>query len=336
MTSGSDADSGQRKPLAVTTGDPAGIGPDLVLGLSRALPEAPLVVLGDRDVLRQRADMLGLDVALTDWLPEEAAAGPGLNLWHCPAGGPVEPGRPDPGTAPSTLTLLERAADGCLNGDFAGMVTAPLAKSVIREGADPDFTGHTEFLAGRAGVDRVVMMLTAGELRVALATTHLPLRHVPDAVTADCLARTLHILNADLKHKFGCPEPRILVLGLNPHAGESGHLGREEMDIIEPELERLRGEGLRLTGPMPADTAFTPDALAGQDAVLALYHDQGLPVLKHAGFGEAVNTTLGLPFVRTSVDHGTAWSLAGTGHARGGSLVAATRLALKLTDEDGA
>ena len=321
------------KPLAVTTGDPAGIGPDLVLTLRDAFPDAPLVVLGDRQVLDQRARLLGLDVALADWMPDEAAATDALSVWHCSAGGSVRPGRPDPGTATATLTLLERAADGCLNGDFAGMVTAPLAKSVIREGAAPDFTGHTEFLAQRAGVDRVVMMLTAGDLRVALATTHLPLRDVPDAVTADSLARTLHILDADLRGKFGCAQPRILVLGLNPHAGESGHLGHEEMEIIEPELERLREEGLKLTGPVPADTAFTPENLADHDAVLALYHDQGLPVLKYAGFGEAVNVTLGLPFVRTSVDHGTAWDLAGTGRARASSLVAATRLALQLTQE---
>lgn len=320
------------KPLAVTTGDPAGIGPDLVLALPGALPDAPLVVLGDRDVLERRARLLGLDVPMTDWMPGEATASDALSVWHCSAAGPVYPGRPDPGTATATLTLLERAADGCLNGDFAGMVTAPLAKSVIREGAAPDFTGHTEFLAGRAGVDRVVMMLTAGDLRVALATTHLPLRAVPDAITAEGLAGTLHILDADLRSKFGCAQPRILVLGLNPHAGESGHLGREEIELIEPELERLRGEGLNLTGPVPADTAFTPESLAGHDAVLALYHDQGLPVLKYAGFGEAVNVTLGLPFVRTSVDHGTAWDLAGTGRARSSSLVAATRLALQLSE----
>ncbi len=321
------------KPLAVTTGDPAGIGPDLVLALPEALPDAPLVVLGDRNVLDRRARLLGLDVAMADWMPGEAPATDALSVWHCSAGGMVHPGRPDPGTATATLTLLERAADGCLNGDFAGMVTAPLAKSVIREGAAPDFTGHTEFLAQRAEVNRVVMMLTAGDLRVALATTHLPLRDVPDAITAEGLAETLGILDADLRTKFGCREPRILVLGLNPHAGESGHLGREEIELIEPELERLRGEGLNLTGPVPADTAFTPESLAGHDAVLALYHDQGLPVLKYAGFGEAVNVTLGLPFVRTSVDHGTAWDLAGTGRAHSSSLVAATRLALQLREE---
>lgn len=321
------------KPLAVTAGDPAGIGPDLVLALPEALPDAPLVVLGDRNVLDRRARLLGLDIAMADWMPGEPPATDALSVWHCSAGGPVHPGRPDPGTATATLTLLERAADGCLNGDFAGMVTAPLAKSVIREGADADFTGHTEFLAQRAGVDRVVMMLTADDLRVALATTHLPLREVPDAITADSLARTLHILDANLRGKFGCTQPRILVLGLNPHAGESGHLGREEIELIEPELERLRGEGLNLTGPVPADTAFTPETLAGHDAVLALYHDQGLPVLKYAGFGEAVNVTLGLPFVRTSVDHGTAWDLAGTGRARSSSLVAATRLALQLSED---
>ncbi len=321
------------KPLAVTTGDPAGIGPDLVLALPRALPDTPMVVLGDRDVLAERARLLGLDVAMTDWMPGDAPALDALSVWHCPAGGPVQPGRPDAGTATATLTLLERAADGCMNGDFAAMVTAPLAKSVIREGADKNFTGHTEFFAERAGVDQVVMMLTAGDLRVALATTHLPLRAVPDAITSGGLAQTLHVLDRDLRRKFGCPEPRILVLGMNPHAGESGHLGRDEVELIEPALERLRDEGLNLTGPVPADTAFTPETRAGHDAVLALYHDQGLPVLKYAGFGEAVNTTLGLPFVRTSVDHGTAWDLAGTGSANSSSLVAAARQALQLSED---
>lgn len=317
-------------PVAVTTGDPAGIGPDLALELPIRLPDAPLVVLGDRDVLARRAQLLGRNVELHDWRPGTALPAQGLAVHHIPAGAGVTPGQPDIATAPGTLALLREAARGCLAGDYAAMVTAPLAKSVIREGAQADFTGHTEYLADLADVPRVVMMLAAGDLRVALATTHLPLRAVPNAINDIMLSETLHILHHDLREKFHRSEPRILVLGLNPHAGESGHLGREEIDIIQPCLEQLRAEGMRLTGPVPADTAFTPDLLRDHDAVLAMYHDQGLPVLKYAGFGEAVNITLGLPFIRTSVDHGTAWELAGTGRARGGSLEAATRLALEL------
>lgn len=321
------------RPLAITCGDPAGIGPDLALQLRAALPDAPLVVLGDREVLAVRAARLGLDVALADWTPGRPLPA-GLPVWHHPAGAPVTPGRPDPATATGTLALLDAAAHGCLNGVFGGMVTAPLAKHVIRDGAAPDFTGHTEYLAALAGVDRVVMMLATDRLRVALATTHLPLREVPDAIRADDLAHTLRILDHDLRHRFSLAQPRILVLGLNPHAGENGHLGREEIDVIAPVLDALRAEGLALTGPVPADTAFTAPLLARHDAVLAMYHDQGLPVLKHAGFGEAVNITLGLPFLRTSVDHGTAFELAGSGQARADSLIAATRLALHLAHRE--
>src|SRR5690606_846684 len=248
----------------------------------------------------------------------------------CPAGTRVTAGKADPATAPGTLAMLRNATHGCLDGTFAAMVTAPVAKDVICDGADPHFTGHTEFLAAEAGAKRVVMMLATGELRVALATTHLPLRDVADAVTADGLTTTLRILHHDLQRFFGFATPRILVLGLNPHAGESGHLGREEIEVITPVLESLRNEGMQLTGPVPADTAFNENSLAGHHAVLAMYHDQGLPVLKYAGFGEAVNITLGLPFIRTSVDHGTAFALAGTGKANAGSLVAATRLAVSL------
>ncbi len=317
-------------PVAITTGDPAGIGPDLVLALSGALPEARLVVLGDADVLAERATMLDVDTRLHEWRPGTPLPNSGLAVWHHGAGAAVTPGKPDPATAGGTLALLDRATDGCLDGTFSAMVTAPLAKSVIREGAAADFTGHTEYLAARAGCARVVMMLATGTLRVALATTHLPLREVADAITAESLETTLEILHRDLGKRFGIDGPEILVLGLNPHAGESGHLGREELDVIIPVLERLRRRGMHLTGPVPADTAFTPEALAHRDAVLAMYHDQGLPVLKYAGFGNAVNITLGLPFVRTSVDHGTAWDLAGTGQARPDSLIAATRMALEM------
>ena len=317
------------RPLALTSGDPAGIGPDLALALAAGDTPPSLVILGDRDVLNARAAALGLEVTLPDWAPGEPAPA-GAALWHCPAGAPVHAGRPDPATGAGTLNMLKRAADGCLDGTFAAMVTAPVAKNVICESADPTFTGHTEFLAERAGVDQVVMMLAAGDLRVALATTHLPLARVPEAITDTTLSRVLTILRDDLRAKFALPRPRILVLGLNPHAGEGGHLGREELDIIIPTLEHLRGEGFDLTGPVPADTAFQPELLERHDAVLAMYHDQGLPVLKYAGFGEAVNVTLGLPFIRTSVDHGTAFDLAGSGRARAGSLRAATALAADL------
>jgi 4-hydroxythreonine-4-phosphate dehydrogenase len=327
------SDVGRRtpeRPIAITYGDPAGVGPDLVLTLPDTFPDAPLAVIGDRHVLAQRAKQLGLAVTLSDWQPGQPLTPGTLPVWHTPAGEPVIAGQPDPATASGTLTMLTRAAQGCLNGTFAAMVTAPVAKNVICEGADPAFTGHTEFLAEQAGVDQVVMMLTARQLRVALVTTHLPLSQVAGAVTADTLTRTLTILRDDLISKYRIPEPRILVLGLNPHAGEGGHLGREELDVIIPTLEALRGQGMALTGPLPADTAFQPDLLAQHDAVLAMYHDQGLPVLKYAGFGEAINITLGLPFIRTSVDHGTAFDLAGTGTAKAGSLIAATRLALEL------
>jgi 4-hydroxythreonine-4-phosphate dehydrogenase len=317
-------------PLAITCGDPAGIGPDLVLQLPQQLADVPMVVLGDRDVLAERAEQLNLFVTLHDWQPGAVVPASGIAVWHHPSGADVQPGKPDPATAHSILTLLDRAADGCMSGMFSAMVTAPLAKHVIRDGAAADFTGHTEYLCQRAGVDRVVMMLVAGELRVALVTTHLPLRDIANAINEPLIIDTVRILNHDLRVHFGIDQPHILVLGLNPHAGENGHLGDEELRVIIPALERLRAERIHLSGPLPADTAFTPRHLQGHDAVLAMYHDQGLPVLKYAGFGEAVNITLGLPFIRTSVDHGTAFDLAGSGRAEPGSLIAATRLAARL------
>lgn len=320
-------------PVAITCGDPAGIGPDLVLQLPQQVTDVPLVILGDREVLAQRARLLGVGLTLHDWQPGAPLPDSGIAIWHHASGVDVKPGQPDPSAAKSILTLLDRAADGCMNGTFSAMVTAPLAKHVIRDGAVTDFTGHTEYLCHHAGVGQVVMMLVAGELRVALATTHLPLRDVADAISANLIIDTARILEHDLRVHFGIDTPRILVLGLNPHAGENGHLGDEELQIIVPALERLRSEGMQLTGPLPADTAFTPRQLQGHDAVLAMYHDQGLPVLKYAGFGEAVNITLGLPFIRTSVDHGTAFELAGSGHAEPGSLIAATRLAARLAQK---
>jgi len=322
------------RPIAVSCGDPAGIGPDLSLQLRAHFPDAPLLLLGDLDVLQQRADQLGIRVRLSRWQPgtDVSTAPDTLSIWHFPAGIEVVAGKADVATAAGTLALLENACDGCLDKRFAALVTAPIAKHVICDGARPDFTGHTEFLAERAGVARVVMMLACDAMRVALATTHLPLRDVADTLNANDLAQTLRILHQDLQTKFALPTPRILVLGLNPHAGENGHFGDEEQRVITPVLNTLRDEGLQLTGPVPADTAFNTETLSQHDAVLAMYHDQGLPVLKYAGFGDAINITLGLPFIRTSVDHGTAFELAGTGKARVGSLVAATRLAIELAN----
>jgi 4-hydroxythreonine-4-phosphate dehydrogenase len=295
----------QEKPLVITAGEPAGIGPELCNALVGTRFEKRVIVVGDRRQIDER-------LAIVDTpFPVE-----------------VEPGEPTPANAATLLDGLRQAAEGCLAGNFAGMVTAPLAKSVIAD-SGVAFTGHTEYLAAITGASLPVMMLVAGDLRVALATTHLPLRDVPDAVTPDVLDAVVRILDTDLRARFGIARPEIIVCGLNPHAGEEGHLGREEIDTITPTLDALRAEGLHVRGPLPADTAFTP-AAGHKDVVLAMYHDQGLPVLKYAGFGHAVNVTLGLPIVRTSVDHGTAFDIAGTGSADPGSLLAAVELALQM------
>ena len=299
--------------IAVTSGEPAGVGPELCAALLAEHGESRLLLIGDRDLLARAAGRA---------LPEES-------ILHVPLAAPVVPGRLDPANARYVLALLDAGIDGCLDGSFDALVTAPVHKGVINDAGIP-FTGHTEYLAARCGADLPVMMLVGGGLRVALATTHLPLSQVSSALTAARLEQVIRVLDADLRAKFGCVAPRILVCGLNPHAGEGGHLGREEIEVIEPVLERLRTEGFGLTGPVPADTAFLPERLAGHDAVLAMFHDQGLPVLKHASFGHAVNVTLGLPIVRTSVDHGTALDLAGSGRADAGSLRAALRLAVEL------
>jgi 4-hydroxythreonine-4-phosphate dehydrogenase len=312
--------------IALTSGEPAGIGPDLCALSAAGIPGARLVILGDRGVLEARARQLGLPFALPEYDP---AADAPCSMLDVPAPAPVVPGRLDPANGRHVLALLDRALDGCRRGEFAAMVTAPVQKSTINE-AGVAFTGHTEYLAERTGTPRVVMMLVGGGLRVALATTHLPLAAVPAAITREGLAATLRIVDADLRRRFGIARPRILVAGLNPHAGESGHLGREEVEVISPVLASLRGEGLDLEGPLPADTLFTPRVLERADAVLAMYHDQGLPVLKHASFGHGVNVTLGLPVIRTSVDHGTALDLAGRGAIDAGSLHAALALALEL------
>ena len=327
MTSASEA---ALPTIVVTSGEPAGIGPDLCLALADHDWSCRLLIAGDPTLLAARARDTGAHVIL-DTVTDEGARphrrGRLQILAHA-APAPVIPGRLDPANAIYVLGLLRAAASGCRDGRYAAMVTAPVQKSVINDFGVP-FTGHTEFLAQLLGAPHPVMLLVAGKLRVALATTHLPLRAVADALSADDLLDTLRVLASGLRDRFGLARPRILVCGLNPHAGESGHLGREEIDVIAPAIARAQAEGIGARGPLPADTAFTPRQLTDADAVLAMYHDQGLPVLKYAGFGHAVNVTLGLPIVRTSVDHGTALDLAGTGRADPGSLVAALELALQ-------
>ncbi|WP_199054765.1 4-hydroxythreonine-4-phosphate dehydrogenase PdxA [Aquitalea sp. ASV15] len=320
-----------RPLLAVTAGEPAGIGPDLVLQLAEPHDGARRVIIADLSLLQQRAAQLGLTaLRFQPYQPGQAAAAPGvLEVLHVPLAAAVTPGQLDPANARYVLDTLDVAIAGCLSGEFAAMVTAPVHKGVINDAGVP-FSGHTEYLAEHTGTPRVVMMLAGAGMRVALVTTHLPLRAVADAITRPELEVVIRILHADLQHKFGLPAPRILVAGLNPHAGESGHMGREEIDIIEPVLQQLRAEGMQLLGPLPADTLFNPDKLATADAVLAMYHDQGLPVLKYASFGAGINITLGLPIIRTSVDHGTALDLAGSGRADPGSLFEAVKLAEQL------
>jgi len=323
------------KRFALTPGEPAGIGPDLCLLLAAQPQPHPLIAITSRDLLAERAAQLGLAVSLlevdADTLPDQPAPAGSLYVWDTPLGAPVLTGQLNTANAAFVLQTLTRAAQGCLDGLFAGMITAPVHKGVINDGGIA-FSGHTEFLADLTATEQVVMMLATGDLRVALVTTHLPLREVSDAITVERLERVTRILHADLQGKFGLARPRILVCGLNPHAGESGHLGREEIDIIEPTLERLRAEGMDLRGPLPADTLFTPKYLQHCDAVLAMYHDQGLPVLKYKGFGAAVNVTLGLPIIRTSVDHGTALDLAGTGKVDTGSLRVALDTAYRMAE----
>lgn len=319
------------KPLAITCGEPAGIGPDILLQLAQQNRQQGWVAVTSAELLQQRAAQLQLPIQLHPWQAGQdsyCAAGQ-LSVLDIPLASPVQAGLLNPANAQAVLQTLDTAIDGCLAGDFAAMVTAPVHKGVINE-AGIAFSGHTEYLQERCGVERVVMMLACPGLKVALVTTHLPLRQVADAITPSRISQVSRILQQDLQRWFGLPAPRILVAGLNPHAGEGGHLGREELDIIIPTLEQLRDEGLNLIGPLPADTLFTPKYLQNADAVLAMYHDQGLPVLKHLGFGNAVNITLGLPIIRTSVDHGTALDLAATGQADSGSLRTALAYAAEM------
>jgi 4-hydroxythreonine-4-phosphate dehydrogenase len=328
--------------VAITLGEPAGIGPELCAMIADRHGRTPfparLVFVGDGDLLLQRGRRIGLALRLADYDPASfAPAGGACEVWRHPLAAPAVPGRPDTTNAYSTIAMLGAAADACAAGRFDALVTAPVQKSALA-GAGIPFSGHTEFFARRAGVARVVMMLVGGAgphpLRVALVTTHLPLSAVPAAITRDAVAETLDIVAAGLESRFGIDAPRIAVCGLNPHAGEDGHLGREEIDVIAPAIADARERGLRVVGPLPADTAFLPDRIAASDAIVAMYHDQGLPVLKALSFGGGVNVTLGLPYVRTSVDHGTALDLAADARraktADPGSFVAALLLALRL------
>ncbi|MES9870207.1 MAG: 4-hydroxythreonine-4-phosphate dehydrogenase PdxA [Sedimenticola sp.] len=318
--------------LALTPGEPAGIGPDLLVQYAQLPREASLVAVCDPELLLQRADRLDLPLSIRQFDPAEPVvhreAGT-VSVMPVEMDEPAQPGRLNASNSRYVIRTLELATRGCLDGTFAALVTGPVHKGIINEAGLP-FTGHTELLAELTGGGLPVMMLACPELRVALATTHLPLSDVSAAITRESLTEVIGILHSDLTRRFGIENPRILVCGLNPHAGEGGHLGREEIETIEPVLEQLRKEGMDLQGPLPADTLFTPRYLEQADAVLAMYHDQGLPVLKHLGFGHAVNITLGLPIIRTSVDHGTALDLAGTGGAETGSLKAAVESALFL------
>ncbi|MFT4799398.1 MAG: 4-hydroxythreonine-4-phosphate dehydrogenase [Candidatus Azotimanducaceae bacterium] len=316
--------------LAVTPGEPAGIGPDLLLEVDTGQLDATLIGIADPTMLEQRAKLLGIRPKLNIIQHVNEAVPDRLNIIPVTCAAPVIPGVLTPENSQYVLDTLEVAVALCERGECSGMVTGPVNKAAINDAGIP-FTGHTEWLAERTGTPRVVMMLASGQLRVALATTHLPLREVADAIRHEDLVTILHIIHRDLITKFGIPAPRILVCGLNPHAGESGHLGMEEINIIEPALISAKEDGLIVMGPMPADTAFTPNSLAKADVVLAMYHDQGLPVLKHQGFGEAVNITLGLPIIRTSVDHGTALDLSGSGKAEIGSLLTAIRYASEMS-----
>lgn len=322
----------QHARVVITPGEPAGIGPDLAIQLAQRDWPLELVVCADGRLLTERATLLGLPLTLLPYSPEKPAApqrAGTLTLLPVALHAEVIPGTLNVANGGYVVETLAHACDGCLSGEFAALVTGPVHKGIIND-AGVAFTGHTEFFEERAGAPKVVMMLATEELRVALATTHLPLKAVSDAITPDLLREVITILHDDLQNKFGLAEPHVLVCGLNPHAGEGGHMGTEEIDTIIPVLEEMRAKGMNLSGPLPADTLFQPKYLDHADAVLAMYHDQGLPVLKYQGFGRGVNITLGLPFIRTSVDHGTALELAGQGKADVGSFITALNLAIKM------
>lgn len=318
--------------VVITPGEPAGIGPDLVVQLAQRSWPVELVVCADATLLQDRAALLGLPLTLIPYVegqqpaPQQAGT---LTLLSVPLRTPVIPGQLSTENGHYVVDTLARACDGCLNGEFAALITGPVHKGVINEAGIP-FTGHTEFFEERSRSPKVVMMLATEEMRVALVTTHLPIKAIPDAITPELLREIIGILHHDLQTKFGIKQPHVLVCGLNPHAGEGGHMGTEEIDTIIPVLEEMRAKGMHLSGPLPADTLFQPKYLDNADAVLAMYHDQGLPVLKYQGFGRGVNITLGLPFIRTSVDHGTALDLAGQGKADVGSFITALNLAIKM------
>jgi len=324
--------------FVITPGEPAGIGPDLVIQLAQNHFAHQLVCIADSNMLKQRAKKLNLPLELLPYESESitAQAAHTITVIEQPLANPDVCGQLDKVNAQSQLDALKRAVDGCQSGEFAALITGPMHKGIINE-AGIAFTGHTEYLAELTHTKKVVMMLAAPEsehqLKVALATTHLPLSQVSSAITQKSLEEVICILNEEMKNHFGISKPHILVCGLNPHAGEDGHLGNEEIETITPVLNRLRNKGLSLEGPLPADTLFTEPYLKKADAVLAMYHDQGLPVLKHVGFGEAINITLGLPIIRTSVDHGTAIDLAGTGKAKTGSLIAALNMAISMAEK---
>ena len=315
------------KPLVVTSGDPAGIGPELCLALAASPWAKQIVVVADPDMLAERAHMLNSRVTLCEYEAGSSRNG-SLQVLPQPLANPAVCGTLDPGNARSLLDGIERAVSGCQSGEFSGLVTAPLQKSVIND-AGIAFTGHTEFLANLTSTETPVMLIATKGMRVALVSTHMPLSKVPGYLTRERITAVIRVLHDDLRQKFGIATPRILVCGLNPHAGESGHLGNEEQDIIEPAIRSCQQDGMDVVGPLPADTAFTP-VVGPADVVLAMYHDQGLPVLKYAGFGTAVNVTLGLPIIRTSVDHGTALDIAGKGSADAGSMLAAVDMAAQL------
>lgn len=318
--------------IAITSGEPAGVGLDICVKLAHIALPAALVVLADPQALQARASQLGLPLTINPYTEAPLAHAGNGNLTVIPVEtlASVVAGELNKSNSASVLAMLDRALSGCLLSEFDAMVTAPVHKGVINDAGIP-FTGHTEYLAEKTDTEQVVMMLVGGGMRVALATTHLPLTQVSAAITEQSLTSTIRILHHDLVHKFGIPQPRIYVAGLNPHAGENGYLGTEEIEIINPVLERLRAEGLLLMGALPADTMFSQKNLSQADAFLAMYHDQGLTVLKHASFGEGVNVTLGLPIIRTSVDHGTALDIAGTGQADIGSMLSAIQLAIDLS-----